>query len=234
LDSHGNLFGTTTDGGANNRGTVFKLDSNGAYSLLYTFTGGADGSVPYRAGVVLDTAGNLYGVTNYGGTHGNGVIYKLTPTGQETVLYSFAGGNDGANPLGTLVRDKAGNFYGVTNLGGANGNGTVFRLSATGQLSVIYSFGPGIDGEPLSGVVLDSLGNLYGTTTFGGTNHRGSIFKLTTSGTLTTLHSFSGGSDGGRPVGGVAGLTSNTRGVLYGTTVDGGTYSGGTVFELLP
>jgi uncharacterized repeat protein (TIGR03803 family) len=234
LDNQGNLFGTTTDGGTNNRGAIFKLDVNGNYSELYSFTGGMDGGIPYHAGVLLDNEGNLYGVTSAGGVYGSGTIYKLTPTGQEIVLYSFTGGPDGANPLGTLVRDKTGNFYGVTNAGGANGNGVVYRFSTTGQQTALYTFGAGIDGEPVSGVVLDNFGNLYGTTTFGGLNHRGSVFKLAPNGTLTTLHSFSGGADGGRPYGGLGSLTLSARGVLYGTTIDGGAYSIGTVFEVLP
>jgi uncharacterized repeat protein (TIGR03803 family) len=229
-DSSGNLYGTTTNGGSHNAGVVFKFNASG-YSILYQFTGGADGAHPYRSRLVMDSAGNLYGLTNSGGAYGYGTVFKLTSAGQESVLYSFTGGNDGANPLGDLLLDSAGNFYAVTTLGGANGNGVVFKVSSSGQESVLYTFGPGLQGDPQSGVLMDSAGNLYGTTTFGGANNRGSVFELTSSGQYNVLYSFSGSADGGRPWGG---LFEDTQGNLYGTTIDGGASQAGNVFAVTP
>jgi uncharacterized repeat protein (TIGR03803 family) len=228
LDSSGNLYGTTTSGGKDQAGVVFKLDASGTYTRLYQFTGGVDGANPNRSRLLLDSEGNLYGLT-YSGGLGNGTLFKLTPSGQESTLYSFTGGNDGGNPLGDLVQDGAGNFYGVTYAGGANGNGVVFRVNSGGQETVLYTFGAGLKGHPQSGVLLDSAGNLYGTTTFGGIDNRGSVYKLSSTGTFTVLRSFSGGADGGRPYGG---LLMGLTGDLYGTTIDGGTNQAGAVYSL--
>jgi uncharacterized repeat protein (TIGR03803 family) len=235
-DKEDNLYGTTSYGNGFG-GSVFKINAAGTYSVLYKFTNPADGSNPNRSRMLIDGDGNLYGLTNYGGDlqcnapNGCGVLFKLGPSGKLTVLYAFQGGTDGSLPIGDLVRDKAGNFYGVTNQGGANGNGIVFRLSPQGQETILYTFGAGFDGEPLSGVVLDASGNIYGTTTFGGVDNRGSVFELTPAGVRTDLYSFSGGADGGRPYGT---LLLDSSGTLYGTTVDGGISSAGTVFELSP
>jgi uncharacterized repeat protein (TIGR03803 family) len=119
-DSAGNLYGTTVFGGASGQGAVFKLDTIGTETVLYSFTGGADGGNP-SAGVIRDSAGNLYGATTIGGAPGMGygVVFELDTAGTETVLHTFAGGADGANPVGGLVRDSAGNLYGTTQDGGA-------------------------------------------------------------------------------------------------------------------
>jgi uncharacterized repeat protein (TIGR03803 family) len=236
LDKHGNLFGTTSYG-PGFAGSVFKIDSSGRYSVLYNFTGQGDGGNPYHSRLLLDAAGNLYGLANNGGNlqcnspTGCGVVFKLSPTGKLAVLHTFQGGQDGSQPLGDLVQDEAGNLYGVTNQGGANGNGVVFRLTKTGQETILYTFGRGLDGEPVSGVVLDTAGNIYGTTTFGGAENRGSVFKLDATGKRTNLHSFTGGPDGGRPFGS---LIQDSAGTLYGTTVDGGVSQAGTVYEVTP
>jgi uncharacterized repeat protein (TIGR03803 family) len=240
-DQSGNLFGTTAQGGATaNFGTVFQIDPGGNETLLYSFSGGSDGGNPQRSRLLLDPSGNLYGLTTEGGNTncnpggyppGCGVVFKVTPSGKETVLYTFQGGNDGSFPLGDLVQDGSGNLYGVTPFGGANNNGTVFRLSDNGQFTVLYTFLPGLDGRPESGVILDTAGNLYGVTSLGGTYHRGSVFKLDPSGHRTELWSFTGGPDGGRPWGT---LLMDDQGNLYGTTVDGGTGQQGAVFEIIP
>jgi uncharacterized repeat protein (TIGR03803 family) len=126
-DATGNFYGTTTMGGTFNSGTVYELDKNGKETVLYTFTGGADGNDPI--GVLLqDAAGNLYGTTVIGGAFGNGTVFRLDKTGKETVLYSFTGATDGANPFGGLVQDEAGNLYGTADRGGPFNNGTVFKL----------------------------------------------------------------------------------------------------------
>jgi uncharacterized repeat protein (TIGR03803 family) len=127
LDEAGNLYGTTENGGTNNKGTVFKIDVTGQYSLLYSFSGGADGSEPF-AGVILDSAGNLYGTTTGGGAHNYGTIFELSPAGVETVLYSFTGERSGWQPFAGLLRDSAGNLYGTTYYGGRANAGVVFKF----------------------------------------------------------------------------------------------------------
>jgi len=226
-DAAGNLYGTTSAGGASNGGTVFKLDATGTETVLYSFTG-MDGKNPV-AGLVRDAAGNLYGTTQLGGAFDLGTVFKLDTTGVETVLHSFHG-RDGGYPYCSLVRDAAGNFYGTTNGGGASGQGTVFKVNGTGRETVLYSFTGQLDGEYLyAGLVRDPAGNLYGTTYAGGDSKVGTVFKLDTTGAETVLYSFTGGADGSSPQ---AGLIRDAAGNLYGTTVGGGTFGGGTVFKL--
>ena len=221
---------------------VFKLDPSGNETVLYNFTGGADGGGP-SAGVVRDTDGNLYGTTAYGGDlsacggHACGVVFKLDPTGHETVLYSFTGG-DGQTPLADLVRDKNGNLYGTTRDGGAFGYGVVFKVDPTGNETVLYSFTGGADGaHPWAGVVRDENGNLYGTAGGGGAFGHGVVFEVDPTGKETVLYSFTGGTDGGFPYGG---LVRDKQGNLYGTTAYGGDQMDpcdglcGVVFKLDP
>jgi uncharacterized repeat protein (TIGR03803 family) len=240
MDSAGNLYGTTIYGGSNGAGTVFKMTQAGVLSVLYSFTGGADGGKP-SAGLVMDGAGNLYGTTSAGGAHGNnGTVFKVTPAGTESVLYSFLDISDGSNPSSTLIMDSAGNLYGTTPYGGstgANGHGTVFRVTSSGQQSDLYSFSGGADGgSPWGGVIMDSAGNLYGTTYVGGTYGNGTVFRITPAGAESVIHSFTGGADGGGPW---AGLIMDGAGILYGTTVRGGVNADhdsnrGTVFKVIP
>jgi uncharacterized repeat protein (TIGR03803 family) len=182
-DSAGNLYGTTFGGGArfgeSGSGVVFKLDTTGTETVLYSFTGGADGGSP-AAGLIRDSAGNLYGTTELGGVSGAGVVFKLDTTGTETVLHSFTGPG-GENPYAGLIADSAGNLYGTTYGGGASGSGVVFKLDTTGTETVLYSFTGGADGgSPVAGLIRDSAGNLYGTTYEGGTSDAGVVFKLET------------------------------------------------------
>jgi uncharacterized repeat protein (TIGR03803 family) len=236
-DPAGNLYGTTINGGASGWGTVFKLDATGKETVLYSFTGGADGSEPF-AGLVRDAAGNLYGTTASGGTSpfGNGVVFKLDTTGKETVLYTFTGGADGGEPFAALVKDAAGNLYGTTIAGGAFGQGTVFKLDTTGKETVLHSF-DGSDGAyPSEDLTRDAAGNLYGTTLFvagGGLNY-GVVFKLDTAGKETVLHSFRGyPADGAFSVYGTGrGLVRDAAGDLYGTTDSGGAFNDGLVFRV--
>jgi uncharacterized repeat protein (TIGR03803 family) len=232
LDSKGNVYGTASEGGESNSGVVFKIDTAGQETVLYSFTGGADGGFPY-GNLIQDAAGNFYGTTNGGGASGAGVVFKLAPSGQETVLYSFTGGADGGYPLAGLVRDAAGNFYGTTNGGGASGTGVVFKVVPSGQETVLYSFTGGADGAYPWWVtpVLDSAGNLYGTTIAGGTANAGVVFKVAPSGQETVLHTFTGGADGGNPE---AGVILGREGQLYGTTAFGGRTNVGVVFEIKP
>jgi uncharacterized repeat protein (TIGR03803 family) len=252
-DAQGSLYGTTAEGGAYQDGTVFKLDTTGKESVLYSFTGTGGDGVDLRAGLVRDVQGNLYGTTYKGGAYGYGTVFKVDTTGKETVLYSFTGiGGDGAFPVSGLVPDSQGNLYGTTSLSGAYGYGTVFKVDTTGKETVLYSFtGTGGDGAgPYGDLVLDAQGNLYGTT-FGGGDPAcngiygacGTVFKLDTTGKETVLYSFTGIGGGNRTVGDgaypYAGLVRDAQGNLYGTTYYGGEracndmYGGcGTVFKL--
>jgi uncharacterized repeat protein (TIGR03803 family) len=239
-DAAGNLYGTTEEGGApsaycpNGCGAVFKLDSAGHETTLYSFTGRAAGAYPW-AGVTLDAAGNLYGTTTDGGI-GFGVVYKVDPTGNETVLYSFTSLPDGEHPESSVILDAAGNLYGTTNGGGVAGAGVVYKLDPTGHKSTLYSF-TGADGAfPVAGVVLDAAGNLYGTTQYGGltgcsSSGCGVVYKLDPTGKETVLHSFTGGADGAGPM---ADVILDASGNLYGTTEVGGAANNGVVFKLDP
>jgi len=227
-DSAGNLYGTAANGGAANKGVVFKLDTSGHQTVLYSFTGGADGGYPY-AGVIRDSAGNLYGTTYLGGTANVGVVYKIDTTGQETVLYTFTGGADGSYPYAGVIRDSAGNLYGTTYGGGA-GAGVVYKLDTTGQESVLHSFAAAADGaNPYAGVIRDSAGNLYGTTVNGGLPDRGVVYKVDATGHEAVLYAFTGGADGSNPY---AGVIRDSAGNLYGTTEGGGTVYSGVIYKL--
>src|SRR5215469_2122652 len=215
--------------------------ANAAFHVRYTFTGGSDGSGP-SSSLIFDNAGNLYGTTQGGGANRNGTVFKLTPSGTETVLYSFKGGNDGADPFGGVIADKAGNLYGTTYSGGGNaGCGIVFKLAPDGTESVLHVFGSGRDGcNPWAGVVMDAAGNLYGTTVSGGGTGCspygcGTVFKIATDGTETVLHAFADVPDGANPY---SPLLMDKAGNLYGTTEYGGTNlpagSVGTVFKIAP
>jgi uncharacterized repeat protein (TIGR03803 family) len=230
-DSAGNLYGTTYQGGRGNAGVVYKVNNYGQQTVLYSFTGGADGGHPH-AGLIADSAGDLYGTTTSGGKAGAGVVYKLDRAGHEKVLYSFTGGADGATPEAGVIRDSAGNLYGTTEYGGTAGAGVVYKLDAAGQETVLYSFTGGADGSnPLAGVIRDSAGNFYGTTGAGGTARWGVVFELDKAGQETVLHSFSGyyGADGGGPI---AGVIRDSAGNLYGTTYYGGPVAAGVVYKL--
>jgi len=244
-DSAGNLYGTTLSrDSVSHAGVVFKLAPNGTAgwteTVLHSFTGfPTDGALPY-AGLIADSAGNLYGATTGGGASGQGVVFKLAPDGTETVLHAFTGGSDGAYPgVGPLIADSAGNLYGTTTGGGggpgASGQGVVFKLSPDGTETVLHSFTLGSGGGgPLAGLIADSAGNLYGTTQVGGASGQGVVFKLAPNGTggwtESVLYSFTGGSDGGQPFYGS--LIADGAGNLYGTTVGGGASGAGVVFKL--
>jgi uncharacterized repeat protein (TIGR03803 family) len=231
FDDSGNLYGTASNGGDSNWGTIFKIDTGGKYSVLYSFTGGADGQTPAGGVTIDDATGDLYGTATFGGEAANGVIYKLSATGKLTVLDAFDGANDGASPVGTLVRDKMGNFYGAAEFGGAGDDGTIFKLTAKGKLKVLHAFN-GSDGIfPQGTLVRDRAGNLYGIAGQGGASGAGTVYRVAADGTFTLLYSFSGSSDGGYPVGGLA---LDKQGNLYGTTQLGGTSGRGIVFELGP
>lgn len=236
-DAAGNLYGTTSIGGNLSTchlagcGVVFKLDTTGKETVLYSFTGGADGAGP-EAGVMHDSAGNLYGTTYDGGASGFGVVYKVDTASQETVLHNFTGGPDGRNPLAGVILDPAGNLYGTTGGGGAN-TGSVYKVDAAGQETVLHHFtGHGDGNSPSGGVVRDPAGHLYGATYYGGASGFGVVFELPdTGGPGRVLYSFTGGVDGGNPY---SGVIRDSAGNLYGTTWKGGTANVGVVFKLTP
>jgi uncharacterized repeat protein (TIGR03803 family) len=200
-------------------------------TTLYTFTGGADGSQPV-GGLILDTAGDLYGATTYGGFYDFGAIFEVSTSGSENVLYSFTGSEDGREPHGGLVFDKDGNLYGTTYEGGRYRRGTVFELSPGGEQTVLHSFKGGADGAfPAASLIFDSASNLFGTTTkAGGSHHYGTVFEVLANGTEEILYSFSG-TDGKLPE---SSLVFDGQGNLYGTTNKGGQYKEGVAFELAP
>ena len=229
MDQTGNLYGTTSAGGADNDGTVFKVTPSGTEMVLYSFTFGYDAADP-DSGLTMDSAGNLYGATTDGGGLDLGTVFKVTPSGAETVLYRFTGGSDGSEPTGGLIMDGAGNLYGTTSSDGAYKNGTVFKLASSGTESTLYAFiRGGVSGYKSGRLLMDSAGNLYGTTAYSGPYGEGTVFKLTPSGTETVLYSFMGASDGGQPQ---AGVVMDSAGNLYGTTSTGGAHNAGTVYEL--
>jgi uncharacterized repeat protein (TIGR03803 family) len=186
VDDHGNLYGTTSLGGANGGGVVYELSPSGSgwkQTVLYTFQGLSDGQNPV-GGVVLDPAGNLYGTTFDGGINGGGTVYQLSPSGGGwtfTVLYSFSGGYGG--PYNKLTLDAKGNIYGFTNGDGANGLGSVFKLTpANGgwTFTGLYDFVGGTEGaSPYGSVAVDSDGNVFGTAAVGGSQNQGVVFEIT-------------------------------------------------------
>jgi uncharacterized repeat protein (TIGR03803 family) len=176
-DAAGNLYGTTIGGGATGAGTVFRVTLAGKGKVLYNFKGGTDGAAPY-GGLVMDASGNLYGTTSETVKAGTGTVFKVTPSGKETVLYSFSGGKDGGMPIGTLVLDAKGNLYGTTFSGGL-GYGIVFELTAAGTEKILHTFTGGADGSVAwAGMIMDTKGNLYGTTIEGGNSFVGAVFEV--------------------------------------------------------
>jgi uncharacterized repeat protein (TIGR03803 family) len=248
----GNFYGTTQGGGAYGEGTVFKITSEGTLTTLYSFCALGypcpDGAGP-RTGLVQGTDGNFYGTTSDGGSsnycegYNCGTVFKITPQGEITTLYSFcsqSGCPDGNNPYDGLVQATDGTFYGTTYLGGSNsdcnaydeGCGTVFKITPNGALTTLYSFCTQSNctdgGFPYAELVQGTDGNFYGTTIEGGATGLGVVFKITPSGAFTTLHSFDG-PDGNQPYGP---LVQANDGNFYGTTVNGGAHGYGTVFQM--
>jgi len=180
-DDLGNFYGTTFEGGDSNYGTVFKLDTTGKESVLYSFTGSPDGAYPY-AGLTLDASGNLYGTTNAGGGKTDeGVVFKVdSNTGAFRLLHTFAGWTNGSSPNAGLIVDDSGTLYGTTTEGGDRDfNGTIFKLdTGGGAFTVLFTFGVYAGCYPYAGLVRDSAGNLYGTTVGAGAYYNGVVFKL--------------------------------------------------------
>src|SRR6202167_4681567 len=228
----GNLYGTTSVGGANDLGAVFKVTPTGTLTTLHSFAGyPTDGAYP-QAERVLATNGNFYGTTSAGGVNDDGTVFSITSGGTLTTLLSFDG-TDGYAPYAALVQATNGNFYGTTFYGGASdacahGCGTVFEITSGGTLTTLLSF-DGTDGYgPNAALVQATNGTFYGTTQFGGANNDGTVFSITSGGTLTTLESFDG-TDGQFPYGG---LVQASNGNFYGTTYRFGASDYGTVFSI--
>lgn len=229
-DANGNLYGTTSMGGASNDGVVFKLASDGTYTVLHSFTNSpSDGAGPW-AGLLADSSGNLYGTTYEGGAHNAGTVFKLTPDGTETILHDFDG-SDGATPQATLIADGAGNLYGTTAYNGAYNAGVVFRLAPNGAYKVLHAFGKkSFDGKyPFAGLVADGAGNLYCSTYGGGKNGQGAVVKIAPNGAETILYAFRSGSSGSNPF---SDLVLDNAGNLYGTTYSGGKAGDGVVYAI--
>ncbi len=232
-DGQGNVYGTTEMGGQFNLGTIFRVTSKNVETVLHSFSGTTDGSLPLAGLLAHD--GKLYGTTSGGGAFGSGTVFKLSPSGM-TTLYSFTGGSDGAYPYASVIFDKQGNLYSTTSGGGTYNFGTVFKLSPSGVQTVLYSFSGGADGaNPSASLILDGQGNLYGTAGGGldcPQESCGVVFKITQSGTETVLHSFANDAmDGIFPS---SGLVRDGRGNLYGTTWQGGIYDEGTLYRVTP
>ncbi len=239
----GNLYGTTTDGGASNIGSLYRIDAENQYSLVHSFSGSLgpeDGATP-RGALVLGDDGALYGTTSaLGPTQPSlsvGTVFRFTPGSNDvTTIHAFTG-TDGSGPNSTLVKALDGYLYGTTSNGGAHSLGTVFRISENGDFENLHSFdsAAGDGGNPV-GLAAGTDGNLYGTTNAGGAHYFGTIFRIRPNGQFTTLHSFSFSGGGGYSP--RAPLVQAGDGNFYGTTFSGGettaTCGGncGTVFEI--
>jgi uncharacterized repeat protein (TIGR03803 family) len=249
LDASGNLYGTA-EGGMFDGGIVFELVANEGgwtHKTLYNFRNAGEDAFAPASPLIFDRAGNLYGMTDYGGVYNNGTVFELVPQADgrwaEKVLYSFNNNGDPYQFVGGLVMDSSGNLYGTTGRGGAYDGGIVFELTRgqghSWSEKTLHSFGSGQDGNgPLASVVFDAAGNLYGTTSGGGIYNQGTVFELQPVArgrwTEKILHHFdNNGVDGFSPL---CNLILDSAGNLYGTTQSGGAsaYGGGTVFEIIP
>ncbi len=239
FDASGNMYGTASIGGdSNGDGVVYEATrsgSNWTQQAIYTFTGAPDGSHPYN-GVIFDNGGNLYGTTTGGGSSGNGMVFKLTPSGggwTETILYNFTGGSDGGFPVSGLIFDGQGNLYGATASGGSGGGGTVFQLSPNGSswnFNLVYSFSGTAQCGPWGSLNFDSNGNLWGTTLCDGASGDGNVFELTGgTGAYSSIYDFTGGNDGAQPY---ARPVFDKSGNVYGTASLAGQHNAGTVWEI--
>jgi uncharacterized repeat protein (TIGR03803 family) len=235
----GNYYGTTSEGGANDEanhgdGTIFKLTPSGKLTILHSFNASSatDAGTPV-AGLIQGTDGNFYGTASEGGPAGGGAVFKITPSGTFSVLHSFTYGatTDGFAPFGGLVQGSDGNFYGATTGGGANGCGTIFKITPSGSLTLLHSFAASEGAQPSASLVEGSDGAFYGTAVSGGSaNLYGSIFRITSSGTFSVLLSFTGSAtDGGNSY---APLFPGSDGEFYGTAYSGGADNAGTFFKV--
>jgi uncharacterized repeat protein (TIGR03803 family) len=218
----GNFYGTTSPGSdvtnsSGRYGAFFKITPSGNLTALHAFSASSEGGM--EAGLVQATDGNFYGYGLPSLSIGRyGAVFKITPNGTLTVLHAFSVSSEGGTPMASLVQATDGNFYGTTSSGGASGNGTVFKITPNGTLTVLHAFSYSNEGgHPMAGLVQATDGNFYGTTSSGGASGygNGTVFKITPNGTLTVLHAFSYSGEGGMPR---SGLVQATDGNFYGTT----------------
>jgi uncharacterized repeat protein (TIGR03803 family) len=229
LGTDGNFYGTTQEGGAQNDGTIFEITPSGTENVLYTFGSVTNDSIAPAADLI-EVNGTFYGTAGDGGGNGGyGTVFSFTPGTGETILHSFANGSDGAEPQAPLLLGTDGNLYGVTPVGGANTDGTMFRITTSGILTTLYSFNATSGSGAAGGLIEDSSGNFYGTAETGGADE-GTVFELTSSGTLSWATSATV-TDG---LGSAAGLIPGSDGNYYGTALAGGSANDGTVFMITP
>ena len=241
-DAAGNLYGMTSSGGDGTEGVVYKLDSARKETILLAFNN-QNGATPATS-PILDQAGNLYGIADEG-TGGAGVLFKLSPQGDQTILHAFQGstGRNARVPTGGIVMDAGGNIFGTTLFGGKGtcqfGCGSLYRVDPSGTLRVLYHFTGGADGsQPYGPLVFDAAGNLYGVAKSGGNlscqevprTGCGTVYKFARNGTLTVLHTFQGGADGATPQAG--GLFMDADGNLTGSVASGGNSEKGAIFRI--
>jgi uncharacterized repeat protein (TIGR03803 family) len=227
----GNLYGTTSIGGAGDAGTVFKITTAGAFSTLHAFDCDTEGCGPV-ASLIQATDGNLYGTTEVVGPGNGGTLFKITTAGTFSMLHAFDCATEGCMPVAGLIQAPDGTFYGTTSFGGVTGGGTVFSFTSAGVFATLHSFDCDVDGcVPAASLLRATDGTLYGTTSAGGVNAAGTLFAITPAGALTTLHVFGCGPEGCNPR---AGLVLATNGNFYGTTGGGFSFGQGTVFTITP
>jgi len=225
----GNFYGLTSSGGANSYGTIFKISSDGVFTVLKNFAVAADGGNPHGH-LTLAKDGNFYGITYSGGQYGFGTIFKMTPSGTYSVIHSFNKTTEGGNSYGSLTEGTDGNLYGITYSGGTFTYGTIFKITTAGVFTVLHHINSSTDGSGCQGDLIQATdGNFYGTCYAGGANGSGTIFKMTPAGVYTVMRALNWQTDGANPLGN---LMQNTDGYLYGMTTGGGTSSDGVFFKM--
>ncbi len=230
LGADGNFYGATYAGGANGYGTIFKMTPAGILTVLRSLKTATDGANCYGS-LVKGTDNNFYGITNGGGTTGQGTIFKITPAGVFTVLRNFNATTDGSHSQSNLIQATDGNFYGMAFYGGASFQGTIFKITPTGTFTTLKSLVSANGSNPYGSLLQGTDGNFYGMTSIGGASGGGTIFKITAAGTLTVLRSLASAADGGNPRGS---LIKGTDGNYYGMTNTGGSGTFGTLFKITP
>jgi uncharacterized repeat protein (TIGR03803 family) len=236
----GNLFGTTSTGGTNGSGTTYLITPEGTLTTLYDYCSTShhgicmDGKI-VKAGIVQSAEVFFYGVTVFGGnlTANAGILFKISPTGNLTILHDFVGA-DGSNPYASLYHGTNGFFYGSTTAGGANGLGTLFNIDDLGTFTSLHSFS-GTDGQfPVAQMIEGADGNFYGTTELGGANgaNAGTVFELSSTGVFTTLYNFCSLANCADGRGPVSALLQNPDGNFFGTTESGGAHGAGAIYEI--
>jgi uncharacterized repeat protein (TIGR03803 family) len=228
----GSFYGTTSNCGVAGGGTVFRITAAGTFTTLHSFAFDYNEGCQPEAGLIQASDGDFYGTTSFCGAYGGGTVFRMKPAGALTTLHSFGSGDDGSEPVAGLIEASDGNFYGTTRRGGASSYGTVYKITAKGEITTLHSFDTGSNTEgyeSVAGLIQASDGDFYGTTTYGGAFFCGTVFKITAAGSLTTLRSLQQTTDGCFPR---AGLIQATDGSFYGTTSTDGSAGAGSVFKI--